>query len=72
MKTGICMVVLFTLKKKVKMITEVKYRMKKITHKYGLEVPRNVTHVYELYKRNNNTLGAEKIKKEMTNSRGAF
>ena len=40
--------------------------MKKVTHKYGLEVPRNVTHTYELDKRNNNTIWADAIKKEMT------
>ena len=53
----------FTLKKKTKIIYKVKSRMKKVTHKYGLEVPRNVTHAYELEKRNNNTLYSDAIKK---------
>ena len=53
----------FTLKKKDKMIAKVKYRIKKVTHKYSLEVPRNVTHTYELDKRNNNTLWADAIRK---------
>ena len=37
--------------------------MKKISNKYGLEVPRNVTHAYELDKRNNNTLWLYALKK---------
>ena len=37
--------------------------MKKITHKYGLEVPRNVAHAYEIDKINNNTLWVNAIKK---------
>ena len=46
--------------------------MKKVTHKYGLEVPMNVTHAYELYKRNINTLWVDAIKKDMKNVRGVF
>ena len=48
------------------------YRTKKITHKYGLEVPRNATHTYELDTRNNNTFWADAIKKEMKNVRVDF
>ena len=55
----------FTLKKKDKMITKLRSRMKKVTHKYVLEIPSNVTHTYELDKRNNNTLWADAINKEM-------
>ena len=46
--------------------------MNKVTHKYGLEVPRKVTQAYELNKRHNNTLWADAINKEMTNFRVAF
>ena len=46
--------------------------MKKVTHKYGLKVLSNVTHVYELDKRNNNTLMVDAIKKEMKNVTVAF
>ena len=34
----------FALKKKDKIIAKVKSQIKKVTHKYSLEVPRNVTH----------------------------
>ena len=54
------------------MIAEVRSQMNKFTHKYGLKVPRNVTHSYELYKKNNNTLWEDAIKKETTNVRVAF
>ena len=53
----------FTLNKKDRMIPKVKSRMNKITHKYGLVVPRNVAHTYELDKRNKNTFWADAIKK---------
>ena len=53
----------FTLKMKDKIIAKVKSLMKKVTHKYGLELPRNVNHEYELDKRNNNTLWADAINK---------
>ena len=46
--------------------------MQKVTHKYGLEVPRNINHAYELDKRNNNTLWSEVINNKMTNVRVAF
>ena len=46
--------------------------MKKITHNYGLKVPRNVAHTYELDKRYNNTLWAYTIKEEMKNVIVAF
>ena len=37
--------------------------MNNITHKYGLEVPRNVAHAYELDNINNNKLWADLINK---------
>ena len=44
-------------------IAKVKSRMKKITCKYGLKVPRKVTHAYELNKGNINTLWSDEIKR---------
>ena len=46
--------------------------MKKVTHKYVLENPRNVAHTYELHKRNNNKLWEDAIKEEMANFRVSF
>ena len=54
----------FTLNKKDKMIAKVKSRTKKVTHQYGLKVPRNVTHSYELDKRKKNMLWADAINKK--------
>ena len=62
----------FTLKKKDNIISKVKSQIKKVTHKYGLEVPRNVTHAYELNNKNNNTLWAGDINKKTANVRVAF
>ena len=60
------------MKKKYKMIARVKYLTKKFDHKYGLEVPRNATHAYELDKRNKNMLWVNAIKREMTNVKVDF
>ena len=51
------------MKKKDKVITKVKYRMNKVTCKYGLKVPRKVTHAYELNKGNINKIWSDVIKK---------
>ena len=57
---------------KDKIIAKVKSLMKKVTHKYGLEVPMNVKHTCELYKISNNMLWAYTINKEIKNVRVAF
>ena len=41
--------------------------MKKVAHKYALEVMKNVTRAYEIYKRNNDTLWPDAIKEERKN-----
>ena len=46
--------------------------MKKKTHKYGIEVPRDVTHARELDRLNGNTLWMDALKKEMYNVGVAF
>ena len=51
------------MKKKDKFIAKVKSRMKKVTCKYGLEVPRKVTNAYKLNKGNINTIWSDAIKK---------
>ena len=43
-----------------------------MTHKYGVEIPRDVKHAYEIDARNGNTLGRDALKKEMYNVRVAF
>ena len=52
-----------TLNNKDKIIAKVKSLIKKATHKYGLEVPKNATHTYELDNTGNNTLWDDVIKK---------
>jgi len=62
----------FTLKKRNKVIAAVNSRLKKRSHKYGVEVPRSVREAYELDKINGNTLWRDAIAKEMKNVMIAF
>ena len=61
-----------TLKKRNRIIAAVKARVKKMTHKYGIEVPKTVKEAYALDLKNGNTLWRDAIRKEMTNNRVAF
>ena len=61
-----------TIKKRDQIISKVVSRSKKKTHKYGIEVPRDMRHALELDKQNGNTLWAEAIRKEMSKARVAF
>ena len=61
-----------TIKKRDQIISKVVSRSKKKTHKYGIEVPRDMRHAMELDKQNGNTLWAEAIRKEMSEARVAF
>ena len=61
-----------TLKKRDQIISSVSQRVKKRTHKYGIEVPSTVEEAYELDKRNGTTCWRDAIKKEMKNVIVAF
>ena len=62
----------YTLKKRDHIISAVKNRVKKRSHKYGIEVPRTVEEAYMLDRKNNNTLWRDAVKKEMENVMVAF
>ena len=60
------------LKKRDQIIAKVVSRTKKKSHKYGIEVPRDVRHAHELDRVNGNTLWADAIRLEMGEVRVAF
>ena len=62
----------YTLRKRDVIISAVKSRVRKATHKYRVEVPRSVKHAYEINKRNGNNLWTKAIEKEMSNVGIAF
>ena len=62
----------YTLKKRNAILSAVKARMKKKSHKYGIEVPRSVEHAKELDRINGNTLWMDALNKEMYNVGVAF
>ena len=62
----------YTLRKRDVIISKVKSRIRKTTHKYGIEMATSVGHAYEIDKGNGNTLWRDAIKKEMTNVGIAF
>jgi hypothetical protein len=62
----------YTLRKRDVIIAAVKARARKVSHKYGIELPTSVEHAYELDKKNGNTFWRDAIKKEMHNVGIAF
>jgi hypothetical protein len=62
----------YTLKKRARIISAVKKRVVKKTHKFGIRVPNNVDEAHALDKANCNTLWGDAIEKEMKNVRIAF
>ena len=62
----------YTLKKRDHIISKVKARFLKKSHKFGVQVPTSVENAYELDKENGNTLWRDAIKKEMDNVAVAF
>ena len=62
----------YTLRRIEVILTAVKNQIRRTTHKYGIEIPRDVKHVHEIDVRNGNTLWRNALKKEMYNVRVAF
>ena len=62
----------FTLRKRDGIISAVKSRVTKSTHKYGIEVPTSIEHAIEIDKRNGNRFWQEAIELEMKNVAVAF
>jgi hypothetical protein len=62
----------YTLKKRDRIISAVKKRVIKKSHKFGIRVPTNVDEAHALDKTNGNTLWTDAIAKEMKNVRVAF
>ena len=62
----------YTLRKRDVIVSAVKARTRKVTHKYGIELPTTVEEAYELDRRNGNDYWAKAIAKEMKNVGIAF
>ena len=57
----------YTLRKREVILAAVKNWIRRMTHKYGVEIPRDVEHAHEIDARNGNTLWRNALKKEMYN-----
>ena len=62
----------YTLRKRAVILSAVKHRVRKTTHKYGIEVPTSVEHARQIDRNNGNTLWIDALKKEMHNVGIAF
>ena len=71
-EAAFCWWVPYVLKKRNRCISAVNSRVKKATHKYGIEIPTSVEHAKKIDKKNNNTYWLDTIKKEMYNVSIAF
>jgi hypothetical protein len=62
----------YTLRKRDAIVKAVKSRSRRKTHKYGIEIPRDVKHAYELDRQNGDTFWSDAIAKEMHDAGIAF
>ena len=67
-----CWWVPYTLRKRDAIVAAVGARLRKPTHKYGVEIPKDVHHARELDKRNGNSMWMDTLAKEMFNVGIAF
>ena len=56
-----------TLKKRQVILEALKKRIRKTTHKYGIEIPTSVEHAFELDRKNGNNLWKDALEMEMYN-----
>ena len=61
-----------TLKKRNIIISAMKVRLRKMTHKYGIEIPTSVNHAMEIDRKNGNTMCKDALALEMFNVGVAF
>ena len=61
-----------TLNKRQVLLAALKKRIRKTTHKYGIEIPTSVEHAFELDKKNGNNFWNEALEMEMYNIGVAF
>ena len=71
-EAAFCWWIPYILRKLDTVISAVKARVKRVTHKYGIEIPRTVEEAYKLDARNDNTFWHDAIDKEMSNLKVAF
>ncbi len=62
----------YTLRKRDRIISAVNSRVKKTTHKYGIEIPRTVNEAFAVDEKNGNTFWRDAINREMENLKVAF
>ena len=62
----------YTLRKREVIRAAVKNRIRKMAHKYGIEIPRDVEHAHKIDSRNGNTMWWDALKKEIYNVGVAF
>ena len=62
----------YTLRKRDRIISSVNSRVRKSSHKYGIEIPISIKHAEEIDHRNKNTFWQYAIKLEISNVGVAF
>ena len=67
-----CWWVPYTLRKRDRIISAINSRVRKTTHKYGIEVPTSIEHAREIDMKNGNTFWGDAVDKEMKNVVVAF
>jgi hypothetical protein len=62
----------YVIRKRDVILSKLKARIRKTTHKYGIEIPTSLEHAYEIDRENKNTIWRDALAKEMLNIGIAF
>ena len=62
----------FTLRKRDRIISAVKSRTVRVSHNYGIEIPRSISEAFRLDEKNRDTFWRDAVNKEMENLKVAF
>ena len=62
----------YTLRKRDRIISAVNSRVKKTSHKYGVEIPRSISEAFLIDEKNGNTFWRDAVNREMENLKVAF
>ena len=69
---ALCWCIPYTLRRRDRIIATVNKSIKKVSHKYGIEVTTSIEHAYRIDRDNRKTLWRDAINKEMVNLKVAF
>ena len=71
-KPAFCWWVPYTLRRRDRIVASVTARVRKMSHKYGIEIPNYIEEAYRIDDKNGNTIWRDAINKEIENLKVTF